>query len=144
MGRPAVLPSKFSEPLLGKDCIMFGYGAEEKYHLRTGYSGWTTNYPVNLKMAIMPVYSNLQCNDPAWRGCTIRSGMICAGGQDDRPCDGDSGGPLFCPYLGDENVYVLEGVYSYGRCTRDITKPAVFTRVSHYYDWIQNTIESNR
>ena len=57
---------------------------------------------------------------------------------------GDSGGPLFCPWYdsgyGTEERYQLHGIYSYGRCGSDIQKPSVFTRVSHYREWIQKTL----
>jgi len=131
---PAKLPSSYDEPVLSKDCITLGWGA-------TTTNGYGSEE--HLKMAVMPVYSNYQCNQPDWRSCTIRSGMICAGSADDRPCKGDSGGPLFCPYRGDENHYVLQGVYSYGRCNRVLKKPAVYTRVSHYLEWIRDTVREN-
>lgn len=131
---PAKLPSAFDEPILSKHCITLGWGATTT----NGYG--SEEY---LKMAAMPVYSNFQCNQPDWRSCTIRSGMMCAGAADDRPCKGDSGGPLFCPYRGDENHYVLQGVYSYGRCNKVLKKPAVYTRVSYYLDWITDTINDN-
>ena len=51
---------------------------------------------------------------------------------------GDSGGPLFCPWH--NGLYQLHGIYSYGRCGADVRKPSVFTRVSHYMDWIKETI----
>lgn len=48
-------------------------------------------------------------------------------------CNGDSGGPLTC--LGPSSYSLLIGVTSFAAdsCT---DKPAVFTYVPHYYDWI--------
>lgn len=58
--------------------------------------------------------------------------MVCAGamegGRD--TCQGDSGGPL-------AQSGTLVGITSFGRgCARQRT-PGVYTRVSHYIDWIQ-------
>jgi endopeptidase E len=125
----AQLPKAFDEPVLSKDCIMLGWGDTKG----TGYSNV-------LKEVRIPLISNEQCNDERWRSCGVRSCMLCAGKENASPCSGDSGGPLFCPWH--SGLFQLHGIYSYGRCGADRTKPAVFTRVSNYIDWIENTIET--
>lgn len=69
--------------------------------------------------------------------------MLCAGhmrgGRD--TCQGDSGGPL--AQRSSSGSYVLVGITSFGRgCARPNT-PGVYTRVSNYVDWIQETIQNN-
>ena len=39
----------------------------------------------------MPSFTNEQCAHPDWRGCLVRSCMLCAGDINADPCDGDSG-----------------------------------------------------
>jgi len=130
----AELPLAYDEPQKSKKCIMLGWGDTKG----TGLANV-------LKEVEIPIVSNEQCNDDRWRSCGIRSCMMCAGGKDQAPCAGDSGGPLFCPWYdsgyGGEERYQLHGIYSYGRCGSDIQKPSVFTRVSHYREWIQSTLE---
>ena len=96
-----------------------------------------------LKEAEMKLWSNRQCNQRDWRDCSIRSCMMCAGEKNNRPCKGDSGGPLLCPHDGDANTFVLHGVYSYGRCARVDQKPAVYSRVSFYMEWVVETLEAD-
>ena len=51
---------------------------------------------------------------------------------------GDSGGPLVCP---DENgMRKLTGVVSFGYA--GCTDAGVYTKVSHYEDWIQERVIS--
>lgn len=125
----AQMPKAFDEPIMSKDCIMLGWGDTKG----TGYSDV-------LKEVRIPLISNEQCNDERWRSCGVRSCMLCAGKENASPCSGDSGGPLFCPWH--SGLYQLHGIYSYGRCGADRTKPAVFTRVSNYIDWIESTINT--
>lgn len=69
-------------------------------------------------------------------------GMMCAGvmkgGRDS--CQGDSGGPLA---VRTDPGYVLAGITSYGRGCARANTPGVYTRVSHYTDWINQKMQSN-
>ena len=139
----ADLPMPFEEPIRSKKCIMLGWGDTKG-----------TGHDDVLKEVEIPIVSNEQCNDDRWRSCGIRACMMCAGGEDLAPCavsilvlsysdltvelKGDSGGPLFCPWH--NGLFQLHGIYSYGRCGADVKKPSVFTRVSHYKEWIKETI----
>lgn len=123
----AQLPMPFDEPIMSKECIMLGWGDTKG----TGLSQ-------TLKQVKIPLISNEQCNDERWRSCGVRSCMLCAGKENASPCAGDSGGPLFCPWH--SGLFQLHGIYSYGRCGADRTKPAVFTRVSNYMDWIEDIL----
>lgn len=66
--------------------------------------------------------------------------QICAGllrGTNDT-CQGDSGGPLFGRRA--DGSTVILGITSWGNgCGRRLT-PGVYTRVSHYLDWIKQTM----
>ena len=54
------------------------------------------------------------------------------------PLKGDSGGPLVCP---DENgMRKLTGVVSFGYA--GCTDAGVYTKVSHYEEWIQERVIS--
>nr|XP_010953102.1 PREDICTED: mast cell protease 1A-like [Camelus bactrianus] len=59
--------------------------------------------------------------------------QICAGNRRNREnCfEGDSGGPLLCNS-------VAQGIVSFG--TKDGTPPSVYTRISSFLYWIQNTM----
>lgn len=124
---PASLPKPYDNPVYSSKCLILGWGSITE-------RGMT--HPYKLKFAELPIWSNYQCNQADWRSCKIRESMLCGGDKNDRPCAGDSGGPLFCPDPTDLSRYVFHGVYSYGRCDRVANKPAVFTRVSHYIEWI--------
>lgn len=70
-----------------------------------------------------------------------KNSSICAGYKSSvsATCFGDSGGPMFFehPILG----YIQVGIVSFGSAVCGV-KPGVFTRVSHYYDWILSHITS--
>jgi len=64
---------------------------------------------------------------------------ICAEGKDRRAdsCQGDSGGPLVAKVQG---KFVQVGVVSWGHSCADGVFPGVYTKVSSYKDWINDTI----
>ncbi|OTF81713.1 Group 3 mite allergen-like protein (serine protease) [Euroglyphus maynei] len=75
--------------------------------------------------------------------------QICAGTLNHGPCTGDSGGPLQClinrnqsSLSSSSSSWFLEGIVSYGS-PHYTEKPAVYTKVSAYIDWINETIENN-
>ena len=67
----------------------------------------------------------------------LTEGMLCAGildGGGVSSCQGDSGGPLII--FDDNNIPFLAGITSWGYGCGDDGYPGVYTRVSHYFDWI--------
>ena len=92
-----------------------------------------------LMKASVPYVRNKACNsNQAYRG-RIRRGMMCAGRTDGGvdACQGDSGGPLVWR---SGSRPILVGIVSFGEgCARKL-KYGVYTRVSHYRDWIEKTI----
>ncbi|KAL5290963.1 hypothetical protein ACFFRR_010393 [Megaselia abdita] len=69
----------------------------------------------------------------------VKSSNICVDTSEGySTCQGDSGGPLVSKSLNE-----LVGVTSFGSARGCESKsPAVFTKVSHYLDWIRKNIES--
>ena len=107
--------------------------------------GWgdtlSTGHSQVLKEVIVPIVPNSVCNLPDWRNCQATACMICAGDDNMSPCEGDSGGPLFCSM--EDGSIRLSGIYSYGRCGIHSNNPAIFTSVGPYYNWIiENIYES--
>nr|XP_039271336.1 integumentary mucin C.1-like [Styela clava] len=127
---PAALPYHGEMPVMNRKCIVLGWG-------ETRDRGPKSNI---LKEVDVPLYSNQQCNKPDWRNCAVRACMMCAGELNADACEGDSGGPLFCQRPG--GLYVLHGVYSWGRCGAEAKKPAVYTRFPYYVNWIKRQIYS--
>ncbi|XP_036881917.2 kallikrein-13 isoform X6 [Manis javanica] len=103
-------------------------------------SGWGTttspqvSYPQALQCANIQLRSEEECRR-IYPG-RITPNMLCAGteegGKDS--CEGDSGGPLTCNGT-------LHGIISWGDlpCGQP-DRPGVYTRVSRYVSWIQETI----
>jgi hypothetical protein len=60
---------------MSQDCITLGWGDTKN-----------TGHADVLKQVSIPLVSNEQCNDFNWRGCTIRSCMMCAGAMGRAPC----------------------------------------------------------
>ncbi|XP_078483083.1 uncharacterized protein LOC101242330 isoform X2 [Ciona intestinalis] len=120
---PAPMPLSFEAPAPQGNCIVLGWGSTQG-----------TGHDNVLKEVSVPLITNEQCNRRDWRNCVIRACMMCAGELSNDPCDGDSGGPLFCQRP--NGLYVLHGIYSWGRCGAEERKPAVYTRASYFIDWI--------
>lgn len=49
-----------------------------------------------------------------------------------------AGGPLFCQRP--NGMYVLHGIYSWGRCGAEERKPAIYIRFSYYAKWIRKVM----
>ncbi|XP_072463841.1 kallikrein-13-like isoform X2 [Notamacropus eugenii] len=105
-------------------------------------SGWGTttspqiSYPKTLQCAEIQLSSDEECHQ-SYPG-KITPNMLCAGSKEGGKdsCEGDSGGPLVCNGT-------LQGVISWGDfpCGQP-NRPGVYTRVSRYVNWIQNTIQA--
>ncbi|XP_035798694.2 trypsin-like isoform X2 [Amphiprion ocellaris] len=104
-------------------------------------SGWGysspggSQVPVTLRTVTVPIVSSARCNSSDSFNGNITANMICAGyragGKD--ACKGDSGGPLVCG----GRVY---GVVSWGNGCGDAKFPGVYTAVSKFRRWIDQTI----
>ncbi|KAM3933014.1 chymotrypsin-like elastase family member 1 [Leptodactylus fuscus] len=114
-------------------CIVSGWG----------YTDTNGSVAPILQQAPLPVVSHEICSTSSYWGRTVKTSMVCAGGNGIHSgCFGDSGGPLNCPGA---NGYEVHGVTSFVSslgCNAYL-KPTVFTRVSNYIGWINDTINAN-
>ncbi|GFQ82820.1 chymotrypsinogen A [Trichonephila clavata] len=88
-----------------------------------------------LQEANFPIISNIQCSRT--HGVSVPSSLICAATptQDKGACNGDSGGPLM---LLDENErWKVIGIVSWGRRGCNPKFPTVYSRTTHYMEWIR-------
>lgn len=108
----------------GTPCNVTGWG-------KTNNS--TNELPDNLQYVEVPIIATDKCRDNT-NQYDIHEGMVCAGcsegGKDS--CQGDSGGPLQCDGY-------LVGIVSWGRGCALAGNPGVYTKVSYYEKWINDT-----
>uniref|UniRef100_A0A8C6RX89 Transmembrane protease serine n=1 Tax=Nannospalax galili TaxID=1026970 RepID=A0A8C6RX89_NANGA len=106
----------------------------------TGWGALKANgpFPNSLQEVEIEIISNDVCNQVNVYGGAVSSGMICAGfltGKLDA-CEGDSGGPLVIAR--DRSIWYLIGIVSWGIDCGKENKPGIYTRVTHYRDWIKS------
>jgi len=70
----------------------------------------------------------------------ILEDMMCAEAPNKDACYGDSGGPLLLTPNDDYNNDSIVGIVSWGRGCADQNYPGVYTRISHFYEWIVGTM----
>lgn len=112
----------------------------------TGWGRVWDNGPLSdqLHEINLPVISNSECMD--WytkagsRQYIPENTFLCAGyeegGMD--ACSGDSGGPLVS-FRGDQRAEII-GIVSWGLGCGAEGKPGVYTRVTEFLDWVDQTI----
>ncbi|XP_031701458.1 trypsin [Anarrhichthys ocellatus] len=124
----ALLPRQGASIAVGRLCRVSGWGY-------TSPNGG--QIPSTLRTVMLPIVSTQQCNSSGSFDGSITENMLCAGfstgGKD--ACQGDSGGPLVC----EGRIY---GLVSWGRGCADAQFPGVYTAVSKFRNWIDNTIFS--
>ncbi|XP_063284122.1 chymotrypsin-like elastase family member 1 isoform X2 [Pelobates fuscus] len=111
----------------------------------TGWGYTSTNGAVAavLQEAPLPVVDHKTCSGLLYWGSTVKTSMVCAGGNGAQSgCFGDSGGPLNCLVNGGYEVHGVTSFVSSRGCNA-IRKPTVFTRVSAYTSWINDNINAN-
>ncbi|MED6252871.1 hypothetical protein ATANTOWER_018393, partial [Ataeniobius toweri] len=98
--------------------------------------------PDKLQQALLPVVEHSVCSHSDWWGNTVKSTMVCAGGDVISACNGDSGGPLNC--LGQDGRWYIQGVTSFVSSTvcNEVKKPTVFTRISAFTEWLNEVIQN--
>ncbi|XP_069933119.1 chymotrypsin-like elastase family member 3B [Oryctolagus cuniculus] len=117
----------------GTECYITGWGT-------TSTGGSTPNI---LQQGLLPVVDYEHCSKPDWWGSTVKEIHVCAGGDEVAGCNGDSGGPLNCPT--EDSSWQVHGLASFvsSRGCDTLQKPTVFTRVSAFIPWIEETIANN-
>ncbi|NXK83978.1 CELA1 elastase, partial [Amazona guildingii] len=124
----AVLPEEGSVLANNYPCYITGWGL-------TRTNGQLSSV---LLQAYLPVVSYQVCSGLFYWGSTVKTTMVCAGGDGVRSgCQGDSGGPLHCAVNGQYEVHGVTSFVSSLGCNVQ-RKPTVFTRVSAYVSWISS------
>uniref|UniRef100_A0A0K8TZL4 Transmembrane protease serine 3 n=1 Tax=Bactrocera latifrons TaxID=174628 RepID=A0A0K8TZL4_BACLA len=122
--RPACLPRSRTHNFDFKEAIVAGWGL-------TTQDGSVSSV---LREVTVPIITNAQCRATSYKSM-IKATMLCAGhvgegGKD--ACQGDSGGPLIVR----DGIFRLAGVVSFGYGCARPNAPGIYTRVSHYLEWI--------
>ncbi|XP_021963664.1 trypsin-1 [Folsomia candida] len=95
--------------------------------------------PSKLRTAQVNIWKHEDCKKKYASIIEITEGMVCSGGKGQDSCRGDSGGSLT---INSKTTAEQVGLVSFGvECGQT---PGVYTRVSHYKDWIsRNTKKSS-
>lgn len=129
--KPVCLPTGNINFEAGKMCTVTGFGSVKEGELQAK----------TLRKANVEIVNNVRC---ARRyGPTVLNQTVCAGrarGGEDQ-CRGDSGGPLVCQM---KETFFLTGVVKGSIGCGLPGTPAVYTKVSSYMDWIQNTTSTGQ
>ncbi|XP_067928262.1 MAM and LDL-receptor class A domain-containing protein 1-like [Watersipora subatra] len=129
---PACLANPEDEYSPRSYCYLTGWGKTE--------TEGSNLFPNVLQEAKFKLRDSQSCNK-TWSG-VIKDNMVCAGYQTGsiRSCQGDSGGPLVC--LDKYQRWSLVGITSFGPsgCLVENFQDDVFTRVSHFIQWINDII----
>ncbi|MED6254699.1 hypothetical protein ATANTOWER_031847 [Ataeniobius toweri] len=131
--RPACLPERGLMLPDWTECEISGYGKDSEF---------SYEYSERVKRGHVRLWPKEKCIPGVLSGRTVTSNMLCAGdtrGLDDA-CKGDSGGPLVCQT---KNRMTLMGIISWGDGCGQKDKPGVYTRVTHYINWINSKIKAN-
>lgn len=98
---------------------------------------------VKLKVDV-PILTNEDCASrfSETDDVNLRINQMCAGGTRDKDsCRGDSGGPLMRLYVHNRRQWFQEGIVSRGLGCGRMGRPAIYTRVNRYINWILNVIK---
>lgn len=101
-----------------------------------------------LQKADLKIISSIRCAKRLQSSIQIPYGitpaMICAGdpvgGWTKDSCLGDSGGPLQIVHPDNKCLFQVFGITSFGQACAFANTPGVYTKVSHYLDWIEGIV----
>ena len=121
----SLIPDNSNLAATGNDFTVVGWG-----HTEEGGSASDV-----LMEVTVPIFSNQSCQNAYSGIVNITDNMLCAAAEGKDSCQGDSGGPGMVVDSA-QDMDRLAGVVSFGvGCARP-DFPGVYTRVSHYIDWI--------
>ncbi|CAG0878653.1 unnamed protein product [Darwinula stevensoni] len=115
----------------------------------TGWGKTSVTRPNNgsdvLQQLQVPIVPLTKCaTTPVYKTVEFSEEHVCAGGEPDKnSCKGDSGGPLvILRFQSGIPQYFLIGVVSFGTpyCGL-VDAPGVYTRITHYLDWILDQVQ---
>ncbi|XP_006873993.1 PREDICTED: tryptase-like [Chrysochloris asiatica] len=134
--QPVTLPPASETFPTGTPCWLTGWGDVG--------DGAPLPPPFPLKQVTVPIIENSLCDTNYHMGLNtgdnvriIHDDMICAGNTKKDSCQGDSGGPLVCKLNG---TWMQAGVVSWGEGCAQPNRPGIYTRVTHYLDWIYHYV----
>ncbi|XP_073915002.1 tryptase beta-2-like isoform X2 [Castor canadensis] len=134
--RPVSLPPASETFPQGTPCWVTGWGNVDNDE--------SLPPPFPLKQVKVPIVENHLCDLKYHSGLytgdnisIVRDDMLCAGNSRKDSCQGDSGGPLVCKVKG---TWLQAGVVSWGEGCAEPNRPGVYTRVTHYLDWIHRYV----
>ncbi|XP_077300193.1 CLIP domain-containing serine protease B4-like isoform X3 [Arctopsyche grandis] len=109
-------------------------------------AGWGTTefveFSDELIQAQIPIVENSKC---ILSRANISQNQLCAGGNSNSDsCSGDSGGPLMLIRQVNNTIKMVQyGIISFGpQACGNVGRPAVYTYVSKYVDWILDQINN--
>ncbi len=127
-------------PLVTKETMALAAVQQQATVTGWGVTSEGGTSPKVLMEATVPITDNAVCN-ASYGGIT--ENMLCAGFEDGGvdACQGDSGGPLV---VADElGNWHLAGIVSFGNGCAQARYYGVYTRVSQYVDWVNETVALN-
>ncbi|XP_049879581.1 trypsin, alkaline A-like [Pectinophora gossypiella] len=130
VGQATIAKSR-SEVREGSFCTLVGWGSAETSGPQSEQLQQTMMYTIDNEVC-RARYNTI--------GAAVMPSMLCAGKLDmggADGCYGDSGGPLI--YKG-----VVIGLVSFGYDCGHPYYPGVYTKISHFTDWIVNVINNNK
>ncbi|CAG7722094.1 unnamed protein product [Allacma fusca] len=138
--RPACFADKYFRPE-GSVGVVAGWGETEEGSQMT---------PSEMNKAKVPIIKNSQCDEWFSRAnikWSPKDTQMCAGYCEGGPdsCKGDSGGPLMVQLENTESKNsvhsVVVGVVAAGKGCGRRRLPGVYTRISHFVQWIHNNVQ---
>ncbi|EFZ03045.1 peptidase S1 domain protein [Metarhizium robertsii] len=134
----ASLPPTGSDAMVNSTAMAAGWGRQTPFSVANNPNLTHTAAKILGKVVLL-IHAREDC--AKYEGVGDRDTIICAGGEGENTCKGDSGGPLFDPKTGQ-----LLGVTSLGtkingeQCNR---APSLFTRIGSYIDFINKNLGSD-
>ncbi|KAM6174679.1 vitamin K-dependent protein C [Erethizon dorsatum] len=116
----------------GQETVVTGWGYQSE---RKGNARRSPTFVLNsIRIPVAPRNECIQVMKNA-----ISENMLCAGilGDPRDACDGDSGGPMVASFQG---TWFLVGLVSWGEGCGLPNNYGIYTKVSHYLDWIHSHI----